>query len=121
MGVMPALIRFQDGAVFFGLYQGSSDSCSPLLYDSCQLFQRREHHGLLSCACRGSEPVDIWTSYGGGSWWKGRACRACRIITHGLEPHGELKLPGKGQRVSDTWIKETPDWVEDVLESFLEA
>jgi hypothetical protein len=111
---MPALVRFPSGLILFSAYQGSSDSCW-IVFDSWTDRRAEKHAGKLRCSCGGDEPVEIWTSYGSGFYWKGRACRGCKLITRGGSPWGREKLPGKGDKVRDTITDGSPDWVDEYL------
>lgn len=51
------------------------------------------------------EPVEIYTDYGGGFYWKGTACRKCNLLLKGIKP---FELP-----IEDRYINGTPDWVEN--------
>lgn len=35
-------------------------------------------------------PVVIYSSYGGGFYWDGKACMDCRIVTDGLSPESTV-------------------------------
>lgn len=102
--------------MLYGMYQGVSATCGSLLYESWQAQLSRARQGWLKCRCQGDESVDFWTSYGRGFFWKGRACRSCKVVTHGFDPHGDKKLPGKGIPIKDTLEYGSPDWVDDFIQ-----
>lgn len=80
-------VRFQDGTLLYYEYNGTSDTVISKLYASEQEVRDNwrswTHAG---CHCGGDEPVEIMSTYGGGGWWRGRACRTCMAVTSGLVP-----------------------------------
>ena len=66
-------VKLNDGLIKYYLYHGSSDTCYTSLYDKVS-----EVAGdYTECNCGKSESVEIYSDYGGGFYWKGRACRDC--------------------------------------------
>jgi hypothetical protein len=79
------VVRFKsDGKQMFYRYNGTSDICNPCLYDNSNDIWT--HNEWEECTCNHDEPVEIYSDYGGGFYWQGRACRYCNAITEGLEP-----------------------------------
>lgn len=79
---------FADGLVLYGEYNGTSDLMILALYSTREERNARwrEEHREPACSCGGDEPVLLWTDYGGGMTWPGRACRTCRCVTAAPDP-----------------------------------
>ena len=104
------VIRFKsDGKLLYYLYNGTSDICNPSLCDDINDVWCS--HDWTECDCRQDEPVEIYSDYGGGFYWNGRACRHCKAITEKLEPwsddEDEIVSITDGQ---PEWIKETKEY-----------
>ena len=80
------VVKFPDGLLKYYRYDGTSDICNPSLYDNINDIWKC--HEWTVCNCGKDEPVEIYSDYGGGFSWPGRACRNCRCITDKLEPWG---------------------------------
>lgn len=39
------------------------------------------------------------------------------MITHGLNPDGDMKLPGRGIAIQETRLDGSPEWVDELLKS----
>jgi hypothetical protein len=74
-------VKFNDGLIKYYLYHGSSDTCYTSLYDKVSDVAV----DYTECNCGKSEPVEIYSDYGGGFYWKGKACRDCDSITKGSD------------------------------------
>jgi hypothetical protein len=85
-------VRFADGAVRYGWYDGSNDVVLAPLFDTPQeVWARRPQTGAHG---HGGEPVRLATDYGGGSSWDGRATHE-HVIDGGAQdwPGYEAGLP----------------------------
>ena len=102
-------VRFPDGALYYFDYNGSVDLCVPVLVASIEDVHFR-NMGWRNCACPmpHHQPVEIYSDYGGGSYWPGTACRYCFTLIGPLTPSGEYedddfwRSKGFGQ---PAWIK----------------
>ena len=97
------MVHFEDGAIFHFEYNGTSDVCLPKLWETRDEMQEhwREDNYWKECSCDNlPKPVEIYTEYGSGLWWKGKACQTCRVIIT-CEPLGEDWYGG-----SPTWAQE---------------
>jgi hypothetical protein len=81
-------IRFMsDGKIFHFEYNGTVDTCIPILYTTFDEMHRNWRRTDLKnedyyCMNKDHkwEDVEIATSYGRGFYWKGKACRECKLI-----------------------------------------
>ena len=99
-------VRFTaDNRVMYYEYNGTSDVTISHLYETRQeVLDNWRNHTWLHCTCGKDEPAEIYTSYGFGFSWMGRACRHCYAITDGFNP---------GDEVFDGDIDNTePDWLK---------
>jgi hypothetical protein len=101
-------VRFPDGLVLFFLYHGTSDTCDPALWENPEN-RWDEMRGAWDKvdACRHSEPITIYSDYG-GHYWPGKGCRTCMVITEGGVPFPDdwSPAPVEGPELSDG----TPEW-----------
>ena len=83
-------VHFVDGLVLHYEYDGTSDVTIPRLYTTANEvaanWRRVDDWVWNCCTCGKDEPVKIYSSYGGGFSWDGRACRHCQCIVAGYEP-----------------------------------
>jgi len=80
------VVKFEDGQIFYFEYNGTSDVCLPFLYETYEELHanwRRRDWKLHKCELE-PENVVIYSTYGGGFYWNGRACRKCMLLTHNL-------------------------------------
>ena len=102
------VVRFKsDGKLMYYLYDGTSDICNPNLCDSMD--DVWQDHKWSKCNCYQDEPVEIYSDYGGGFYWNGKACRHCNVITKGLEPWTD----DEDEVISIT--DGQPDWLGEVF------
>ncbi len=77
------LVKFPDGTIKHFEYDGTSDICCPKLWDTSEEVDKhwREEDRQKQCTC-GKEPeiIEIYSSYGGGYWWKSTGCKQCNVI-----------------------------------------
>ena len=99
------VVRFQsDDKLLYYLYDGTSDICVPSLCDNIDDIWK--DNGWKKCNCNQDEPVEIYSDYGGGFYWQGRACRHCMCITEKINPWEECKL----KEITD----EQPQWISEI-------
>jgi hypothetical protein len=81
-------VTFKDGDILHFEYNGTSDICIPMLYTTEDELSDNWRNGQWrECSCENEhEDVIIYSSYGGGFDWHGKACRVCMCITEGLNP-----------------------------------
>ena len=96
------LVRFPDGEVLFFEYDGTSDIYIPTLFKTNEELNenwRKGHWG--KCACGNPpEPVQVYSSYGGGWTVPWTACRKCLALSPGLDYDESY----------DTRVDGEPDW-----------
>lgn len=86
-----AKFYFPDGTVLFGEYNGTADVMLPRMYATAD--ERNKHwRGDNWRECNCTAPKESWetciaeSSYGGGFWWPGTACRKCMAFVGPLDP-----------------------------------
>lgn len=79
-------VRFMDGEILHFEYSGTVDVIiNPLRKSAYDVSSRwRKYDDYNDCKCGNDEDVEIATDYGYGSWWRGRACKKCCVITNGF-------------------------------------
>jgi hypothetical protein len=110
-----AMARFPDGTVSQYTYVGTVDQVAAEPRPESNAARPWERALPRPCGHRSIVPVEIWTAYGGGFFWEGRACRDCRHITHGSGPFEDRKLPGRATPVKETRCDGNPEWVNAIL------
>lgn len=118
-----ALIRFyRTGNVYYGVYNGTVDMlyfniCTKEdCYDKkCLLYWLYDHLCLKNeddfptdafSDLDDIDDVDIYTTYGGGFYWKGKGSESLKMVLEGLFPFNDYDHP-----VTDG----KPDWTEKYL------
>jgi hypothetical protein len=103
------LVKFPNDRVMFYEYSGCTDIAKPILYDTLTelLHNWRKPQEVNPCTHEGVE-VEIYSSYGEGFYWTGKACSTCCLITDKRMPfeeeEGFIIIDGK------------PSWAVKVLE-----
>lgn len=91
-------VKFADGEILFYEYNGTSDVAIPQLWPTTQEVDDNWRSGeWRNCQCAPvavHEPVSIMTTYGGGFYWNGRACRQCMSIVDGFQPFLYMETNG---------------------------
>jgi len=73
-----------DQIVAYYEYDGCSDFCFTKLYKSREeLTANWRTNQFAKCTCGKAEPVLVYSSYGNGGWWAGKACLECMALTEG--------------------------------------
>lgn len=105
-------VRFNDGKIMFFIYDGTSDICISSLHETA--FEAWQNRKDAKCRCKENEKyyesVEIYSDYGNGFYWKGKACRACKVIASGLDPWGCYFEEGS------SITNGKPDWYIEYLE-----
>lgn len=86
MGTSLGMIHFEDGTLLYAGYQNTSDVMNSILKESIEDYDDVTWGEGRECICGNDEPVQIFTNYGGGFYWKGRACKQCKVLTEGHDP-----------------------------------
>jgi hypothetical protein len=99
-------VRFPDGKVMFYLYNATSEVAISHLYDTMQAVVDSWGKGpWLNCTCPTEmEPVEIYSSYGLGFTYPGKACRTCRAL------YGPRYTP----EMVDATSNGEPQWHKDI-------
>lgn len=128
MGRAMGKVRFvKDNMMTWFIYNGTSDFAYPRLFDNYKDFyeiawEKGEGYNYFensniphNCSCSEDEEVEIYESYGGGTLWKGRACRKCMVITKNLDSNGHTDALSDEE--FDKWLtnEEFPEWCEKKL------
>lgn len=73
---------FSNGDVFFGEYDGTSDIMQPAMHRTPQEVDDHWRSDFWpECKCETPhEQCIAYTTYGGGFWWTGFACRVCMVF-----------------------------------------
>lgn len=105
------LVRFPDGSVKVARYNGTADVMGNRLGSDPMAWPSLEW--LDDPAAGDVVPIELWTNYGAGMFWAGRA--TSEAIVGGLHPFG---LEGwMGEMLEPDCIPQggTPDWVTEYL------
>lgn len=82
-------VKFKDDKIMHYEYDGTSDWCIPKLYDTHEEMRnnwRKYEYEEIHCE-HDLEDIEIYSDYGNGFYWKGKACRKCNMIIEGLNPY----------------------------------
>ncbi|SMC52774.1 hypothetical protein [Pedobacter nyackensis] len=83
MSNVTGAIKFKDGTIRFYEYYGTSDVCSTKHYSTQkEVADNWRSYPSNRCSCEGLEPVSIYSSYGGGFYLDGFACKNCEALAH---------------------------------------
>jgi len=95
-------VRFPDGTIRYGLYNGTADTVVPALVSSSD-----EAWGWVYEAFKANddaaypdpygpvEDVEVYSAYGGGSWWPGRAARNAVVSPLIFDEITEAEVDGR--------------------------
>lgn len=103
-------VLFPDGTVRCGIYEGTSDIADPWLYDTDEEAWDRSRTRHDDEVPEGDVfDVVIYSSYGGGFWWEGKAAK--NLITVGREtwPHDGTPIPvhdGMPERIREFYAEQ---------------
>lgn len=81
-------IKFKDGTILYGEYNGTSDIMLTNIFDTPEernnMWRKQE---WKTCKCNGEKiECDVISHYGGGSSWTGKACLQCKVYCGPYEP-----------------------------------
>jgi hypothetical protein len=91
------------------IYDGTTDSVIPGIYATGdEAWDGWENYGYISYPCdpkHVAEPVIIYSSYGGGFWWRGTMCLDCLCLLPPLDNF-------EGRHATDGHPGEAFGWVK---------
>ncbi|MCP4986595.1 MAG: hypothetical protein GY928_11235 [Colwellia sp.] len=105
MSHSPGQVRFNDGTIMHYEYNGYSDVvCNCLHATHEEMVKHWRKQPINVCDCGKDEDVIIFTHYGNGFYWEGKACKTCKAITD-----------GRGEDFDECHNEKLgiPDWVVD--------
>lgn len=107
------LVRFPNGDIRFGFYFGTSDVALPKLITEPDGWYDLKGTPWPSSAelasLEGVEDVEVYSDYGGGFSWPGRATRDWLVEGH--DPFdGDRDHDGTPQWAADELVRWWPDW-----------
>ena len=74
-------LKFKDGTIRYYEYDGTADVVLSHHYATPEEVSDNWRNGeWLDCICGEEEPVNIFTSYGGGYYIEGFACKKCNSV-----------------------------------------
>ena len=80
-------VHFADKYVMHGKYVGASDVFLDMVFPTQRHADSAwDNFGFVECKCGKDEPCTLYSEYGEGFAWKGRACRHCGAVTGGSMP-----------------------------------
>lgn len=89
-------VRFlSDNTIKYFEYYGTPDVCEAILRDTEDEVNDnwRSHNQDERCNCT-PEPVEIFSTYGDGFYWKGTACKEHGFIFDGITPDYDSQVDG---------------------------
>lgn len=97
-------IKFNDGSIRYYEYDGTSDIVLSCHYSTCEeVFDNWRNQPNNHCKCGKEEDVSIFSSYGRGFYFLGKACRFCYSV-----------------RPNDLdFDEETDDWANNLFKSVI--
>lgn len=115
-----ALVKFNDGTIVRGCYDGTRDAISQWLitdedlkekYNGCcfswdsEKWDNYDNEYIDTNIINDAEDVEIFTNYGEGLYWNGKASRSKMVIT-------------TSTNLDDVdYIKYTPGWVKEYFKN----
>lgn len=95
-------IRFSDGTIRYYEYNGTSDIVLSCHYSTVgEVSEHWRNQPDKYCICGCEEEVSIYSSYAGGFYFKGKACRQCCSV----RPN-EIDFEIIEPEDTDNWAKE---------------
>jgi hypothetical protein len=100
-----AAVLFRDGTIRYGIYSGTSDIMGSCLFGSIDEAwdDYRSPASRDEAAEAADEPVIIYSDYGGGFSWPGRATRD--RLTDGFDPFGQCGDPAPMIDGEPLWLR----------------
>lgn len=96
-------VKFQDNTIRYYEYDGTADVVYPDLYETPKEVwdNWRKPHSMARCACGRNEDAEVFTSYGGGFYMYGKACKMCNKVD--LDPYDAKRLERNWAEGIDPW------------------
>lgn len=117
MSSATAAIRFEDGVVLFGVYSGTADVMQDRFFptvDEAWTAHRTPAIDRGDMPTEPNEQVQVYSDYGGGFSWAGRATRA-GVLVEGHMPYGAESWGGEVILPVLETVDGTPDWYVEAL------
>ena len=107
-----------DGKVYWYEYDGTADVVLPILHDTAQGVSENWRGDIPKdkweyCKCGKAEDVEIYSDYGGGFSWPGRACRFCMKIDG-------PRMPFDYEGDNKPYTNGVPEWAKPHFKSTVE-
>lgn len=103
-----AVVKFSDGTVLFGEYDGTSDIVCSRLCDSLEeVYLSWRTADNTKCNCGKEEPVSYFTDYGGGFYIDAIACKQCKSVR--TEDWEDFRTYSRDE-VPDDWAAHDLGW-----------
>lgn len=101
-------IRFSDGTIRYYIYHGGSDTMFSAHYATKEEARDNWNGGENNeCTCGREEEVEVFSSYGYGFYFTGRACKKCRSCHTAVDTM--LDSTEREQANDDWWALTPPD------------
>lgn len=103
-------ILFKDGTIKHYEYDGTADVVISHLYDTMQEVHDNWRKGTwIDCSCGDEEDVEVYTSYGYGSCFKGKACKKCCSVRSIEDKNDNFIYTWEGKDLDDMpeWLRKT--------------
>lgn len=98
-------LKFKDGTIRYYEYDGASDIVLSHHYETVKEVNDNWRNGIqVHCVCEKEETVSIFTTYGGGYYIDGVACKHCNSVR------------SNGDNFDIIEREETEDWAKDVFD-----
>lgn len=75
-------VKFPDGKIRYGIYNGRVDIARPMLYDTIDEAWHNRFEDWSEYEEGSGEPVEVATNYGGGFCWRGTATKEHLTSAH---------------------------------------
>ena len=116
------IVRFADGELRHVFFQNVSDCVLSRLYNSSSEMSTARWSTALrdsfdaECACDG-EQVEVYCPYGGGSWWKAKACREHNVYKGPFVYYDDCAdMDGRSQPPLIEEFSGEPEWLVEAQE-----
>jgi hypothetical protein len=103
-------VRFPDGEIRRTTYSGTADVLTPGLSGDAGWDEAPEGEIF---------DVEIFTTYGYGFWWRGRAAR--NVVVDGVEPYGSESFTGQMYEPPSEMHHGEPDWLPEEFRRALDG
>lgn len=122
MSSAPLAVRFPDGEIRWGIYSGTVDIALPWLFatDDEAWDQNQKQMRTWDEKPIGEVfEVDVFSYYGYGFWWRGRATKDLYLGPYGdpngLDPEHTIVELGSFNNVEMTDPADAPEWIRELV------